>query len=179
MQLLTKYKAVWVFLLRFFGAYLIGVIAYNRYLSSFAPQLDGLTRIVTEQVASMFSWTLPSISCVYSEMNPMAEIHYFDAVLLILIEGCNAVSVMILFVAFLVAFRGKFKNYLWFIPTGLFTLYLANLLRIYLIGMIRLYYPEYTQMAHDFVFPGVIYGTTFILWVVWVKFIVNKNENDG
>ena len=109
----------------------------------------------------------------------MAEIHYFDSVLLILIEGCNAISVMILFVAFLVAFRGKIRNYLWFIPIGLFTLYLANLLRIYLIGMIRLYYPDYTQMAHDFVFPGVIYGTTFVLWVVWVKFIVNKSENDG
>ena len=179
MQLLTKYKSVWIFLLRFFGAYLIGVVAYNKYLSSFKPRLDALTIEVTEQVAAMFSWTLPEISCFYSEANPMAEIRYFDSVLLVIIEGCNAVSVMILFVAFLIAFRGKLKSYLWFVPLGILVLYLANLIRIYLIGMIRLYYPDYTQLAHDFVFPGVIYGTTFLLWVIWVKFIINKNENDG
>jgi len=174
-QLLRKYKAVWLFLLRFFGVYLLGVLVYNTYLDQFGSQLDDITRRVTEQVAVMFSWTLPEISCVYSEVNPMSEIRYFDSILLLLIEGCNAVSVMILFMSFLFAFKGSFKNYLWFVPLGLVVLYVSNLLRIYLIGMIRLYFPDYTNMAHDFIFPGVIYGTTFLLWMIWVKFLVKKD----
>lgn len=178
MQLLRKYKAVWLFLLRFFGVYLVGVLVYNTYLDQFSPQLDDITRTVTEQVARLFSTTLPEISCTYSEVNPMAQIRYYDVVLLVLIEGCNAISVMILFVSFLFAFKGTLKNYLWFTPLGIITLYVANLLRIYLIGMIRLYYPDLTNMAHDFVFPGVIYGTTFLLWVIWVKFLVKKEHDE-
>ena len=154
------------------------VFIYNSYLSNYVTEVDNVTRIVTEQVAAMLSVTLPEISCVYSSVNPMAEIQYFGVTLMVLIEGCNAISVMILFVAFLVAFQGKFKTYLWFVPLGILVLYLANLIRIYLIGMIILYFPNWTNMAHDYVFPGVIYGTTFILWVIWVKFFTKTSANE-
>ncbi|MGB0806452.1 MAG: exosortase family protein XrtF [Salibacteraceae bacterium] len=178
MEIFKKYKSVWMFLLRFFGAYIIGVFLYNSYLSQYVTEVDNVTRMVTEQVATMLSVTLPEISCVYSTVNPMAEIQYFGVTLMVLIEGCNAISVMILFVAFLVAFQGKLKTYFWFVPSGILILYLANLVRIYLIGMIILYFPSWTNLAHDYVFPGVIYGTTFILWVVWVKYFTKKRENE-
>ena len=174
-ELLKKYKSVWVFLLRFFGAYLIGVLLYNTYLSPFNTEVDGITRLITEQVAAMLSITFPQITCVYSLNNPISEIQYMEVPIVLLIEGCNAVSVMILFTAFLVAFKGRLKSYLWFLPTGIVILYIANLLRIYIIAMITLYFPAYVNMAHDYVFPGVIYGTTFLLWVIWVKYLVNKN----
>jgi len=80
----------------------------------------------------------------------------------------------LLFIAFVIAFKGTIQKYLWFIPLGITILYIANLLRIYLIGMIVLYFPNYIEWAHDYVFPGIIYGTTFLLWVVWVKFLANK-----
>ena len=175
MEIFSKYKAVWLFLIKFFGAYILGVLVYNNYLGNFTLEVDGITRIVTEQVAQLFSLTLPDITTVYSCTNPIAEIQYFGVPLVLLMEGCNALSVMILFVAFLVAFKGPLKNYLWFVPSGLVLLYIANLVRIYLIGLIVLYYPDYVGMAHDYVFPGIIYGTTFLLWVVWVKFFADKN----
>lgn len=133
-----------------------------------------ITEGVTEQVARIFSWSLPEISTFYSGESPVAEIRYFDVPLVLLIEGCNAISVMILFVAFVIAFKGKIQRYLWFIPLGITILYLANLIRIYLIGMIVLYLPDYVEWAHDYIFPGIIYGTTFLLWVVWVKFLADK-----
>lgn len=175
MEIFAKYKAVWLFLIKFFGAYIIGVLVYNNYLGNFSLHVDEITQIVTEQVAQLFSLTLPEITTAYSCESPVSEIQYFGVTLVILMEGCNAVSVMILFVAFLVAFKGPLKNYLWFVPSGILLLYLANIVRIYLIGMIVLYYPNYVDMAHDYVFPGVIYGTTFLLWVVWVKFFADKN----
>lgn len=151
------------------------VLAYNAYLSQFDLEIDNVTRIVTEQVASLLAITLPEISCVYSNVNPMSEIQYFGITFMVLIEGCNAVSVMILFVAFLIAFKGKLKHYLWFVPAGVVGLYLANLARIYLIGLIILYFPDWSNLAHDYIFPGVIYGTTFLLWVIWVKYFSIKN----
>lgn len=175
MEVFKKYKAIWLFLLRFFGVYGLGVWGYNTYLSYFTTEIDQITRWVTLQVAALFSLTLPEIKPVFSVVSPIAEIHYFDSTLVLLIEGCNAVSVMILFLAFIVAFSGPLSRYLWFAPLGIIMLYIANIFRIYLIGMIVLYLPNYVDMAHDFVFPGVIYGTTFLLWVVWVKYLANKN----
>jgi exosortase family protein XrtF len=164
-----------MFLLRFFGVYIVLILLYNSYLAQFNNELDQLTKLVTEQVAALLSITLPEVTCVYSEVNPMAEIQYFGVPLVLLIEGCNAVSVMILFVSFLVAFKGRFKDLIWFAPLGIILLYGANLFRIYLIGMIILYFPNLTNMAHDYIFPGVIYGTSFLLWVIWVKYFANKN----
>lgn len=174
MQFLRKYKAVWLFLFKFFAVYIASVLLYNYYLGYFTTRVDIITEGVTEQVASIFSLTLPEISTFYSCENPVAEIRYFDVPLVLLIEGCNAISVMILFIAFVIAFKGTIQKYLWFIPLGITILYIANLLRIYLIGMIVLYFPNYIEWAHDYVFPGIIYGTTFLLWVVWVKFLANK-----
>jgi len=178
MDFFKKYKSVWLFLLRFFGAYILLVFLYNLYLSQYITEVDNVTRIVTEQVASLLSITLPEITCVYSTVNPMAEIQYFGVTLMILIEGCNAISVMILFVAFLVAFRGKFKTYLWFVPSGILILYLANIWRIYLIGLIILYFPKWSNIAHDYIFPGVIYGATFMLWVIWVKYFSKSGNHE-
>jgi exosortase family protein XrtF len=176
-EILKKYSAVWIFLLKFFAVYVVGVLLYNNYLSDFTTHVDGVTSLITEQVAQMFSVTLPEITTCYSNENPIAEIKYFNVPIVLLIEGCNALSVMILFTAFVVAFKGELVHYLWFIPSGIVVLYIANLVRIYLIGMILLYYPNWVTMAHDFIFPGIIYGTTFILWVLWVKyFAINPKQ---
>lgn len=172
--LYKKYKYVWHFLAKFFAVYILGVVSYNTYLGRFGNSVDGMTRWVTEQVASLFSKTLPEITTVYAEANPMAEIRYFDVTLIYVIEGCNAISVMILFVAFIVAFTGPLKHYLWFVPSGLGFIYLANIFRIYLIGMIVLYYNSWTEFSHDYLFPGIIYGSVFLLWVIWVKYFANK-----
>ena len=175
MEFFSKYKSVWLFLLKFFAVYIIGVLIYNFYLNDYIDHVDSVTAMLTEQVANLFSITLPEITTFYSCEAPLAEVHYMGVPLIAMIEGCNAISVMILFIAFLVAFTGKFKQYFWFIPLGIIVIYLANISRIYLIGMIVLYFPGYVDPAHDYLFPGIIYGTVFMLWVVWVKYIVSKN----
>jgi exosortase family protein XrtF len=78
---------------------------------------------------------------------------------------------MILFVAFLLAFKAPLKNYLWFIPLGLFILHVSNIIRIASIGKINAHIPEWSQAAHDYLFPAWIYGTVILLWIVWVKYL--------
>ena len=176
MDIFKKYRAVWLFLLKFFGAYILGVLVYSSYLSGYAQSLDAFSVLVTEQVAKILALNLPEITTFYSCESPISEIQYYNVPLVLITEGCNAVSVMILFVAFLIAFKGALKNYLWFVPMGLFILYVSNIVRIYLIGMILLYYPDYVNFAHDFLFPGIIYGTTFLLWVIWVKYFTDNSK---
>ena len=177
MNLFQKYKSVWLFLIQFFGVYIFGVYLYNQYLGLYLPGLDVFSIAITQQLSGMFSLTLPEITTYFSAEEPLGEVHYYEVPFVLINEGCNAISVMILFVSFIVAFKGSLRHYVWFIPAGLVLLYVANITRIYLIGLIYLYYPSYVNLAHDYLFPGIIYGTTFLLWVVWVKyFSINSKE---
>ena len=46
------------------------------------------------------------------------------------IEGCNSVSIIILFLAFIVAFKGSLKNTIIFGVVGAMIIYIVNILRI-------------------------------------------------
>ncbi len=85
------------------------------------------------------------------------------------IEGCNAMSVIILFVSFIVAFAGSFKNTTLFIIVGSILIYILNVFRISFIAIALYEFPEYESLLHNYVFPASIYGFTFLLWFVWIK----------
>lgn len=86
-----------------------------------------------------------------------------------IVEGCTSIAIMILFLSFIIAFSGKITNTLIFGLSGIFLIYLVNIFRIVFMAIIIYHYPEYTQVLHDIVFPGMIYGIVFILWMIWVN----------
>ncbi len=86
-----------------------------------------------------------------------------------IIEGCNAVSVIILFLSFIVAFSGNFKTTFFYILAGSVFIYVVNLIRIVLLAIGLYHYPEYEDILHSVVFPAIIYGMVFMLWVFWVN----------
>jgi len=85
------------------------------------------------------------------------------------VEGCNALSVIILFAAFVVAFSGKWKHTIGFIIVGSLLIHILNVLRIALLSLALFYYPEQEPLLHGVVFPLFIYGVVFGLWVIWVN----------
>jgi len=92
------------------------------------------------------------------------------------VEGCNSVSVIILFVAFIVAFSGKWKTTFFYILSGSVLIYSVNLLRVVLLSMWLYHYPEYKEVLHAVVFPVIIYGMVFLLWVFWVNRFSKTNR---
>ena len=93
-----------------------------------------------------------------------------------IIEGCNAVSVILLFVAFVLAFAQQFKKTMLFLLAGITLIYSINLVRICILAIALYEYPEQGDFLHGVVFPGIIYGMVFLLWVLWVK--INKTETN-
>jgi exosortase family protein XrtF len=85
------------------------------------------------------------------------------------VEGCNALSVMILFVSFVVAFKGKLIHTLVFNLAGVLIIHTLNIIRIALLVIGLRYYEEYKTLMHDIIFPLFIYGVVFLLWIVWVN----------
>jgi len=79
---------------------------------------------------------------------------WFMACGLSALEGCNAINVSVLFVAFLFAYKGSLKSTMIFALLGLLAIYIFNLLRVAGLFLVARFYPEQLYLMHKFVFTG-------------------------
>lgn len=146
---------------------------YQFYLKQFDTllvfQVDGFTQLVANQVQSLLLFLNYDCKMIMHESESSIKIILNQVYIARIIEGCNALNVMILFVAFVVAFSGKWKSTLLFIVFGIVVIHILNVARIAFINIAQLYYPEYEHLLHDILFPLIIYGVVFGLWVIWVN----------
>ena len=96
-----------------------------------------------------------------------------------IIEGCNAISVIILFISFVIAFSGKLKTTVLFLLTGSVLIYAVNLVRIVILSIGLYHYPWRSESLHTVIFPAIIYGMVFLLWMLWVNRFSNIGKNNG
>ncbi|TCK67283.1 exosortase family protein XrtF [Winogradskyella wandonensis] len=171
-SLLTKYKLVIRFIITFILVYGVLSFGYKFYLdfsngSKYYP--DYVTNLVgkqTEAVLNSFGYRT-NIVPHYDEPSLMVfvEQKYIARV----IEGCNGMSVIILFIAFVVAFSDTFKRTFLFILAGSVLIYAVNLIRIVLLTVGLHHYPWRSEIMHEVIFPLAIYGMVFMLWMFWVN----------
>jgi len=87
---------------------------YQWYLSGYENnQLDRITRLVASHVEKVLR-VFDSNSAVVCHQNAKISILMHQKEVATVIEGCNAMSVMILFVSFVIAFAGRFRTTLFF-----------------------------------------------------------------
>ncbi|AXB56305.1 exosortase family protein XrtF [Flavobacterium fluviale] len=167
---LVQFKPFLLFVSIFFLTYIVLTLLYKFYLNSYqANDLDGVSMITganTEQLLQFFNY---DVSIQKSIQDPWLKIIINEKYVARITEGCNAVSVMILFVSFVAAFSGKFKKTLLFILFGLISIYILNVIRIALLTVLVFYFPAQNDFLHGVVFPLIIYGYVFVLWIFWIN----------
>lgn len=171
----VKYKPIVLFVLKFVLVYAVGVWVYNTYLGQYTELIDPLSWEVTEQVTFLMQLFFDDISSSDYPGYLVADIYCADDNIIRIVEGCNGVSVMILFAAFIIAFQGPWKYTLLFIPSGILFIHLANIFRIFVLGVVALKQPDWSAFFHQYFFPAAIYGAVFLLWVVWVRLVFKWN----
>ena len=130
---------------------------------------DGFTKIVSNQVKGLLNFLGHDAQVIPNEREPSMKLIFHEKYVARIVEGCNAMSVMILFAAFVIAFKGKIKHTFLFILTGVLIIHILNVIRIALLASALYYYPQYEHFLHGVVFPLFIYGVVFALWVIWVQ----------
>ena len=90
------------------------------------------------------------------------------------IEGCNSISIIILFISFIIAFAGKWKITLFYALAGSVLIYAANLFRVVILSVGLYHYPWRREILHAVIFPLIIYGMVFLLWMFWVNRFATK-----
>jgi exosortase family protein XrtF len=140
----------------------------DQYLQTLG-QLDYFTNWVNNQVTWVLQHFDRSARSLFVNKSTGYWIFYHGKYVARIIEGCNAMRVMILFTAFIIAFRGKTKDSVLFIVFGILSIHLLNIGRIAALAIALSSYPNFEAALHDILFPLIIYGFVFILWVIWVN----------
>ncbi len=177
--LLIKYKSVIKFILTFLIVYMTLSVAYKFYLdfsdgSKFYP--DYFTNLVANQSKNLLNDIGYSVQVLPHPDEPSMKLIVNNKYLARVIEGCNGISVIILFISFVIAFSGKLKTTILYILAGSVLIYVVNLSRIVILSVGLYHYPWRENILHTVVFPGIIYGMVFLLWMFWVNRFSNLKK---
>ncbi len=176
-KLFLTYKSVVVFLLLFLGSYLVLSLMYGLYLrlskdGVYAP--DFITNLVAKQTTMVIESLGYTAQVVPHPNQPSMKLFVEGKFLARIVEGCNALSIIILFTSFIISFAQRFKKTVLYVFAGIAIIYAVNILRIAILAIALYTYPEYQHTLHGVVFPGIIYGMVFILWLIWVRLLTPK-----
>lgn len=171
-ELIQTNKAVIKFLVVFFGSYLVLALLYQGFLK-YNPFENYYPDIITEAVAYQSYYFIDLLgyeTSIFKDPNsPAMLVAINNTAVSRVIEGCNSISVIILFVSFIIAFSRGLKSTLIFLLLGSLCIYVLNVVRVSLLTLGLYFYKEYSSFMHDILFPLFIYGVVFLLWIYWIR----------
>lgn len=173
LSLFKKYRLVLRFIFIFLGSYFLFSSLYNGFLILYdteTPIPDPITQLVARQSGTVMQGLgYEDVDVVMHYTGLSMKLMVGDYFLAGIVEGCNSVSIIILFASFVLAFFGKPILTFLYLFAGSVIIYVINILRIVVLAVSIYEYPEYSGFMHSIFFPLAIYGTVFILWLIWVR----------
>ena len=173
--MLKEFKPTILFLLKFALIFGIGSISYSYYVKQYnsldPPTPDPVTELVGVQTYNFIKFLGYPVKMWHPISQPTVGIFIegYEDDSIGVFEGCNGVNIGILFIAFIVAFGGSIKRMLWFIPLGIISIHIFNILRLSSLTIVATYSQSFFHFFHKYAFTGIIYVFVLILWVIWVK----------
>ncbi len=174
LKYITENKILF-FLLKAFGLYLFWYILYDLWLH---PK-STLDNLISTNLAYWSSLIIKSLGFIAIDSVAASS----EIITVIGIDGthglwvgdpCNGITLFALFVGFIIAYPGKIKNKLWFIPLGLLSIHIINILRIVSLCLIVLYKPDSLAFNHTYTFTILVYAYVFWLWLIWSNKYANQ-----
>lgn len=163
----------------FLGSYLVFTLIYNLYLEFYRSPVyfpDYITHLVAKQSQALISSFNYKAQILPHQSELSMKLIVNEVYLARIVEGCNAVSIIILFAAFVLSFFGRLKLTLFYLLAGAVIIYAMNIIRIAILAVGIYELPQYTEFLHSIIFPLIIYGAVFLLWVIWVRIYSQKQE---
>lgn len=167
----SQHKIFFTFLAKFVLFYIAFSVLYTLYLNQFEAkrnELDGFTHLVASQSVRIMGFFTEDVKMQPHVFQPAEQIIYHGKNVARVVEGCNGLSVMILFAAFIFAFSAQWKKTVIYILLGIVLLQILNCFRIAFLCFALYHYKQYGTLLHGTIFPLIIYGAVFLLWILWV-----------
>jgi exosortase family protein XrtF len=168
-NIFSQYKSTLFFILKFLGIYLLLAFIYQLYLSGYHDKTDGITLFVGKTVSQYFLLTGTDAQTIPLEAESGLKLIINGNYLARIVEGCTALSVIIMFIAFIISFGNFSKKSIVFAILGSIGIFIFNIFRIISLTYLISYLPQYQDFAHRIIFPAMIYGFVVFLWIIFVK----------
>ena len=171
---MQRQRSIVLFLVKFFATYFLLFVIYSFYLQKTQQKGDVLacspiTTVVAEQTEEVLTFFGYNAAHIQHDDEMSVKLILNGQYTARVIEGCNSISIIILFLSFIIAFAGSLKATVIYGLLGSVFIYGINILRIALLTVLLNKYPHQQELLHNLVFPAIIYGATFLLWVIWVQ----------
>lgn len=171
---MKKRKTIIKFLVKFFVTYFVLLGIYSIYLKQTQQKGDvfscaPITKTVANHSQQLAKFLGYNTRIEDHENELSIKFYVGNNYAARIVEGCNSISVIILFLAFIIAFSGSLKPTIIFGVVGTFVIYSVNIVRVMALSMLMYKYPQYQEALHSLLFPAIIYGTVFLLWIIWVN----------
>ena len=86
------------------------------------------------------------------------------------VEGsCSGLKQFYQWFFLMILFPGPWKKKLWFIPLGLLAIHAFNILRIVILVVVIVHWPQNWDFIHLSILRPMYYVVMFLLWVLWVE----------
>jgi exosortase family protein XrtF len=178
MTLFREFRPTILFLGKFLGLYLAGNLLYGAYVTAYYPKPDPVTSWVTAQSATVLTWAGWDVAAVDRPGKPTTDIVYEGRPIIAVYEGCNGLNVVVVFLSFLLAFGPFRKSMAWFVPLGLLVIHTSNLLRVTLLFVVALEYPDFLYFTHKYLFTAFIYLFVFLMWMWWILRLTRRLRHE-
>jgi exosortase/archaeosortase family protein len=82
---------------------------------------------------------------------------------------CNGLTIMLLYMGFLVAYPGRWQTKAAFMVLGSVIVFLLNIGRVMALTLNYAYAKTSFDFNHKYTFVFIVYAVVFALWVTWVN----------
>lgn len=149
------------FFLKAFCFYAIWQISYDFFILPDGRVDDFLALTVISGVKyllSILGWDIYSLGrLIYIDGYRSVEV----------LNGCNALALMVLYSGFIISFSGKIFNKIKFIFFGVFIIFTLNIVRIMSFSLATVYFQHYWDLFHEFSPFLFFYPVVLFLWYQW------------
>lgn len=83
--------------------------------------------------------------------------------------SCNGLELLVLFSIFVICYPGKWKVKIPFLLAGNVAIHLLNILRNFFLSLMSIHRYAYFEFFHRYVFVFMVYGSIFLLWMLWAN----------
>jgi exosortase family protein XrtF len=174
--MLKEFKPALLFLGKFLLVYFLGNLIYGFYVESFGEKPDPVTSLISHQTSWILNKTGYNTRTEDHSSSPKVIIEENGLGVLNVFEGCNGVNVMIVFIAFLIAYGGRIVSLIVFLISGVILIHLFNLLRVCYLFYLAYNNSQTFYFYHKYFFTATLYAVVFGLWAIWVIWFNEKNN---
>ena len=175
---LEEFRPALRFLMVFLAVYAGMSLAYQVYLQRSGTHVDPMSRILGEH-AAMGLRAVGYTAVSEHSLGLQEERILIDSIAKVkVIEGCNGLSVMILFLAFVLAFGPWSSRKGKFVVWGLLAIHAFNVIRVAVLALIIHHSDGSWYSVQKNLFTGSIYLLVLVLWVLWTRQSITIKDHE-